>query len=226
MNEQRMQEAARAARLSRIGMGDDAARPAAAQSQPQSARMRAPSQRPAQPAAQSQPQSVRMRAPSQRPAQPAAQSRTQHGAQPVRTAPQQNRVAARSSVQPVRTAPASAQQPVRRTPAAQTAQRHARPAAAANAARTAPSAQAQSASRYAPQNNTVPAGRRRAADADGFRRNFTEDESRAMMFSLTGKADQPSYGGDVDVIDIGRVSSGRTTRGLMRAQAKNKSSAG
>ncbi len=205
MNEQRMQEAARAARLSRIGMGDDAARPAAAQSQPQSARMRAP---------------------SQRPAQPAAQSRTQHGAQPVRTAPQQNRVAARSSVQPVRTAPASAQQPVRRTPAAQTAQRHARPAAAANAARTAPSAQAQSASRYAPQNNTVPTGRRRAADADGFRRNFTEDESRAMMFSLTGKADQPSYGGDVDVIDIGRVSSGRTTRGLMREKAKKKSSAG
>lgn len=73
---------------------------------------------------------------------------------------------------------------------------------------------------------TAPAVQRRNApvrdDEDRqFKKNLSDDERRAMMFALTGKAEIPSDGGDVDLIDIGRVKSSGKSAGFARETAKS-----
>ncbi len=44
------------------------------------------------------------------------------------------------------------------------------------------------------------------SDDDIFKKELSDSESRAMMFALTGKAESPDDGGDVDIINLGRIS--------------------
>lgn len=64
------------------------------------------------------------------------------------------------------------------------------------------------------------AANNRPADGDErqFKKHLSDEESRAMMFSLTGKAENPSYGGDVYVIDTGRIPTGKNPKSKKRSE--------
>ncbi len=49
--------------------------------------------------------------------------------------------------------------------------------------------------------------RRKPADDENdlFKGELSDNDSRAMMFALTGRAEQPDDGGDVDIINMGRI---------------------
>ncbi len=204
ISEQKKQEAARSARLARIGMGSEAASVKA---------NAAPNIPPRAPA----PEYTRPSAPAQPQRTPAAHAQ-------------------RPPVQPQRTPAAQAQRPTvqsQRTPAAQmqrSAAQPQRPAAQPQRASEPVRRPAPNASQTRGSNviTASPASQRRPVgyEEKQFKQKLSDDESRAMMFALTGKAEQPSYGGDVDVIDIGKVSSGRSSRGIVREKVKKKSKAG
>ena len=59
-------------------------------------------------------------------------------------------------------------------------------------------------------------------DSDIFKKELSDSESRAMMFALTGKAEQPSDGGEVDIINMGRISTPKKKKN----SRKKKSSVG
>lgn len=59
-------------------------------------------------------------------------------------------------------------------------------------------------------------------DSDIFKKELSDSESRAMMFALTGKAEQPSDGGEVDIINMGRISTPKKEKN----SRKKKSSVG
>ncbi len=61
-----------------------------------------------------------------------------------------------------------------------------------------------------------------ATDSDIFKNDLSDSESRAMMFALTGKAEQPADGGDVDIINLGRISAPKKKK----YEKKKKSSVG
>ena len=48
--------------------------------------------------------------------------------------------------------------------------------------------------------------RKAPSDEEIFKKELSDSESRAMMFALTGKAEEPEHGGDVDIINMGRIS--------------------
>lgn len=56
-----------------------------------------------------------------------------------------------------------------------------------------------------------------------FKKQLSDDESRAMMFALTGKAEKPDDGGDVDIINMGRISAPKKKK---EADMKKRSSVG
>lgn len=171
INEQKKQEAARAARLAKIGMGGESA-----------SGSHRPDERPGQ-----------MRENSQ--TVPSA-AFSQRGQSPRPTAQSQTRAVGQSA----------------RAGYNNTQSRPAGQRTAMGAPVRTPASQRRNPDRY--------------ADEGRFKRNLSDDENRAMMFALTGRAEKPSYGGEVDVIDIGRVSSGRNNRNFPREQKKNKSNAG
>ena len=136
-----------------------------------------------------QPQSpVQQSRPAAQPQRPAQQSRP--AAQPQRPA-QQPRPAAQAQ--------RPAQQP---RPAAKPQE----PVASVNGARP---ISAKVASKVQDTRETLNYTRRRQAPSDEeiFKKNLSESESRAMMFALTGRAEEPEHGGEVDIINMGRISS-------------------
>lgn len=208
INEQKKRAAEREARLAKIGMGSGSSKPAdtakPAQSRPAGAQAtygRASVQRPASvPARPAQPAS-RPASATQRPAgQPAPQ-------RPV------------SSQRPVAAQPAAAQSPVAqpRSAAPQGVSTQ-RPASAAQAAGQRPAAQ--TTRPQTPAQTPASVNKETAAPAHATRRQtpaprkedelfggeINQNKSRAMMFALTGKAEDPDNGGDVDIINMGHIS--------------------
>lgn len=59
-----------------------------------------------------------------------------------------------------------------------------------------------------------------ATDSDIFKQGLSDSESRAMMFALTGKAEQPSDGGEVDIINLGRISAPKKKKEAKKKKSK------
>ncbi len=109
------------------------------------------------------------------------------------------------SRQPARQAQSGAASAPRRTAATQGVQRTATPSRPATRQNIGSRPTAARQTRPA-QTQTRPQTRKEELDiteSDIFKKSISEDESRAMMFALTGKAEAPDEGGDVDVIDMG-----------------------
>ena len=143
-------------------------------------------------------QQPRPTAQAQRPVQqPRPATQTQRPVQQPRPAAQPQRPAQqpRPAAQPQR----PAQQP---RPAAKPQE----PVASVNGARP---ISAKVASKVQDTRETLNYTRRRQAPSDEeiFKKNLSESESRAMMFALTGRAEEPEHGGEVDIINMGRISS-------------------
>lgn len=64
---------------------------------------------------------------------------------------------------------------------------------------------------------------RAPSDDEIFKKTLSDSESRAMMFSLTGKAEHPDDGGDVDIINLGMI---RAPRKKKEEEQKKKSNIG
>lgn len=122
--------------------------------------------------------------------------------------------------------------PARRTaaPAAigQSAGRSVNPQRTSENVRSAGGANAQRPSSPAVNRRPPVNNRNGAFDADEkqFKRRLSDDENRAMMFALTGKAQEPDDGGEVDLIDIGRINTGRKTSSPAQPGAKVGGNAG
>jgi len=193
IKEQKELALARKNRLAKIGMGESdrgAKRTSPAQAQPQRP---APAARPAQ----AQPQRP---APVARPTQ-AQPQRPAPAARPVQAQPQRPAPAARpAQAQPQRPAPAA------RPAQTQTQRPASEPVRTANGAR--PISQ-KVASKVQDTRETLNYTNRRRSPSDEeiFKKDLSDSESRAMMFALTGKAEEPEHGGDVDIINMGRISS-------------------
>ena len=171
---------------------------------------------------------------TRRPAQP-AQSQAQS-----EVAKQNTAARAAQSERAQRPATAAAQ-PQNRRPAAAQTQRpegaaNQRPAsvqpaqrpASAQTQRTAAQNPQRSASSQRPVQRSAsqpvrPQRRLEETDDDIFKQGVSDSESRAMMFALTGKAEQPDDGGDVDIINMGMI---RAPRRKKEEENKKKSNVG
>ena len=70
------------------------------------------------------------------------------------------------------------------------------------------------------QNSSYNSRRMSATDSDIFKQGLSDSESRAMMFALTGKAEQPSEGGEVDIINLGKISAPKKKRDAKKKKSK------
>lgn len=245
IEEQKKLAAERRARLAKIGMGNDAvSHPASVQSG--SARASRPEQnaRPAQPArptspapqqrpapATSRPVQAQQRpaAPQQRPVQPAQQTRPaapqQSPVQSTSPAPQQR--PQQSAEKPISARPAQSQSSVASN-ADNTNSAPVRSPSANAGTNPTPQQRPQQRSAQRPANGASYGGynqRRKSAptETDIFKKELSDNESRAMMFALTGKPEQPDDGGDVDIINMGRIKAPKRKK---EEDIKKKSNAG
>lgn len=206
IEEQKRLAAERRARLAKIGMGND---PASSKGVPSEQ-----NRRPA-PIAQNQypnkrePSSAatRMPAPAPQPVRPQQPQYTQRRQQPVsRPMPEQRPV--QPPVRPVQ--PQPVRQPYRgdvNSPAKPEAKAQ-QPAKPVN--------QAPAQQRRAPVNNGYKSPsaahghyntikKPAPTETDIFKKELSDNDSRAMMFALTGRAEKPDDGGEVDIINMGRI---------------------
>ncbi len=215
IEQQKRLAAERKARLAKIGMGGDAS---------VSVRGQTVSKRPSVGA----------------PVQDRQSTRPANGAQqPVsRPTPAMTRTASTAQVQrpASQTRPAPMQNPPAQRPASAPAQRTAANPSAIH--RPSANGTAPAPAQNRPMQKTAPvSGSSRPASYGGynqrrkpapdenelFKKELSDNESRAMMFALTGRAEQPDDGGDVDIINMGRI---RAPKREKEEDTKKKSNVG
>jgi len=212
IEEQKKKAAERRARLAKIGMGvDQPATSVSSQRERGTQTGRAPGTRPegapeerrvqqTKPSARPAPQGqVRPASQGQTSSQPRPDVRREQQGQVQRPQAQQGQPQRTQTQQPVTQRP---QQPQRPAPQAQDAGQVQAPQKTAQPQRPSnPSANRSSVSYggYTQRRRVAP------TDEELFKKYLSDNESRAMMFALTGKADQPDDGGDVDIINMGRI---------------------